>query len=104
MGKYCKFCGSVTEEGVCPNDHDFKKMCINCSDSITEDGETFFCNNAANKEAAQKKIEDAINAAGVNTYTVEYALHPVALKKPTLKCGQWTLSEDVVEDLKGLFK
>ena len=59
MGKYCKFCGSVTEEGVCPNDHDFKKMCINCSDSITEDGETFFCNNVANKEAAQKYKAEA---------------------------------------------
>lgn len=104
MGKYCKFCGTATEEGVCPVGHEFKKMCVNCADSITEDGETYFCNNAVNKETAQKKIAEAIEAAGVSTYTVEYALHPVALKKPTAKCGQWSLSEDVLSELKGLFK
>lgn len=103
MGKYCKFCGSVTEEGVCPNVHAFKKMCVNCAHS-KEDGEQYFCHNEENMNNALQKVQEAIKNAGVDAYKVDFTIQPVALKKPTLKCGKWELSDDVLEEVKAMFK
>ena len=103
MGKYCKFCGTATEDGVCPNEHAFKKMCVNCAHSKEED-EQYFCHNEENMNNALQKVNEAIKNAGVEAYKVEVSLQPVALKKPTLKCGKWELSEDVLAEVKGLFK
>lgn len=103
MGKYCKFCGSVTEEGACPNEHSFKKMCVNCAHS-KENEEQYFCHNEENMNNALQKVQEAIKNAGVDAYKVEVTLQPVALKKPTLKCGKWELSDEVLEEVKALFK
>lgn len=103
MGKYCKFCGTATEGGVCPNEHVFKKMCVNCAHSKEED-ESYFCNNLDNMKTASNKIAEAIKNAGVEAYEVEFNLKPVALKKPTLKCSKWELSNDVLSEIQALFK
>ena len=103
MGKYCKFCGTATEGGVCPNEHAFKKMCVNCAHR-TEKDEQYFCNNEENMNNALQKVNEAIKNAGVEAYKVEVSLQPVALKKPTLKCGKWELAEDVLNEVKELFK
>lgn len=103
MGKYCKFCGTATEGGACPNEHAFKKMCVNCAHSKEED-EQYFCHNEENMNNALQKVNEAIKNAGVEAYKVEVSLQPVALKKPTLKCGKWELSDDVLAEVKGLFK
>jgi len=78
-------------------------MCVNCAHSKEED-EQYFCHNEENMNNALQKVNEAIKNAGVEAYKVEVSLQPVALKKPTLKCGKWELSEDVLAEVKGLFK
>ena len=104
MGKYCKFCGNeLNEAGCCTNEHFFKKMCVNCAYS-KEESEQHFCHNQENMQNALQKVQEAIKNAGVDAYQVEVTLHPVALKKPTLKCPKWELAEDVLLELKERFK
>ena len=53
MGKLCILTGAE-----CP---EFKKMCLNCEFSSTDDGETYVCNNEENKAAAIEKIKGFFN-------------------------------------------
>jgi len=86
MGKLC----ILTGEETCPV---FKKMCLNCEFSSTEDGETYVCNNEENKAAAIEKIKAALP----ETYNlVNLELAPRPLKAPTKKCGHWTLGKKAV--------
>lgn len=86
MGKLC----ILTGEETCPV---FKKMCLNCEFSSTEDHETYVCNNEENKAAAIEKIKAALP----ETYNlVNLELAPRPLKAPTKKCGHWTLNKKAV--------
>lgn len=85
MAKLCILTGAE-----CPV---FKKMCLNCEFSSTEDGETYVCNNEENKAAVIEKIKASIP----ETYgLVNLELAPRPLKAPTRKCGHWTLDKKAV--------
>lgn len=104
--KFCVLCGeALNEEGNCPKEHVFKKMCINCAWLNTVDGNQV-CTNSKNMENARKKILDAArNAAeGYSISNLKLDLNPLPLKKPTLKCGEWLLSELVLTNIKNSFK
>ena len=102
--EYCKLCGTPLEDGICPNTHAFNKMCLNCADCQPNDGDGFICVNEKNKEKAQGDAMKALEAAGIKSYKITIALEPVPLKKPTCKCPNWTLSEDVAKEVVALFK
>lgn len=97
--KFCLFCGSpLDEKGACPVDHAFKKMCLNCE---------FFshntCINSKNLENAKAKIlEKAKEVSGYGV--VDITIEPLPIKKPTLKCGNWSLDEKVKNNIVELFK
>ena len=106
---YCKFCGEpLNEGGKCPNNHAFKKMCMNCAHlGAIEDAETgkasLVCMNEENKKAALEKmlklLEGSKSGYAVKTLEIE----PVPLKKPELKCGKWELSPVVREEVLDMF-
>lgn len=104
MEEFCKFCGTPLEDGVCPNGHNFKKMCINCADCGVDADGKFVCKNEDNLKTAFEKIMEA--ASGVTeAYVVKnLEILPVPLKKPTLKCGKWTLNDGIKKELETLFK
>jgi len=102
---YCHLCGEVinSEEGKCKNDHAFKKMCVNCASSHFN-GTVYFCDNEKNMADAQKKLQDAIENSGVEkTHKVTVSIEPLPLKKPTAKCKEWNLDNDIKEALETLF-
>jgi hypothetical protein len=109
--EYCKFCGEkLNAEGKCPNNHEFKKMCINCAfigetEPDAESGKkSLVCMNEDNKKAALSKMMDAIKEAGGGYSVKTLEIEPVPLKKPNLKCARWELSEDVKNAALELFK
>lgn len=86
MAKLC----ILTGEEACPV---FKKMCLNCEFSSTEDEENFVCNNEENKAAAIEKIKAALP----DSYELaNIELQPRPLKSPTKKCGKWALDKKSV--------
>jgi hypothetical protein len=108
---YCKFCGEkLNEDGQCPNNHDFKKMCINCAfigetESDEKTGKkALVCMNEDNKKAALAKMMDLINEAGGGYSVKTLEIEPVPLKKPNLKCMRWALSDETKTAVLNLFK
>ena len=108
---YCRLCGEKVElDGKCPNSHEFKKMCINCAfigetaaDDVSEK-KSLVCMNEENRKEALNKMLKILEENG-GGYTVKnLEIEPVPLKKPTLKCGKWCLSEEVKEEVLALFK
>ena len=86
MGKLC----ILTGEEANPV---FKKMCLNCEFSFTEDGENYVCNNEENKAAAVEKLKAALPEG----YEIEnLELKPRPLKAVVKKCGKWTLNKKAV--------
>ena len=103
MNEICKLCGSEMENGVCPVDHKFKKMCINCQDISHSDDGLSRCSNPDNMKAALDKMVAA--AEKVGGYVIEnIEIKPLPLKTLTSKCGNWSLSSDVRASLEELFK
>lgn len=102
---YCFLCGEVKGDNGCPQEHNFKKMCLNCSSMLlNEEGEPI-CNNKANMEKKRASIEEAIKNASTG-YTVNdltFNLKPLALKKVTSKCGEWDLNDEVLNAIKEMF-
>ena len=105
MEHFCKFCGEpLNEEGLCPNGHVFKKMCLNCTScGKNEDGE-LVCKNATNLKSAYDKIMAAVKDAAQAYAVKNLEISPLPLKKPTSKCGNWELNDEIVTELVGLFK
>ena len=102
--EYCRLCGTPLEEGVCPNGHNFKKMCLNCEDcGVNADGE-LVCKNAENLKATFDKMMSALSGITESYAVKTLEIQPVALKKPTLKCGKWHLSNEVANDFVKMFK
>lgn len=102
----CKFCGSELVEGKCPNNHEFKKMCVNCLYSKRSGNGDYVCNNDKNMQDAKAKIEEAVHAAasGYAITSFNYELEPLPLKKPTAKCSRWEMSTAIIDEIEGLFK
>lgn len=104
MDNYCIFCGEkLDENGACCNNHEFKKMCLNCTFCTSTEG-SLYCGNDENKEAALNKMLELIKKESGGYSVKNLEIEPVALKKPTLKCGKWELSEQVLNKIKALFK
>ena len=85
-----------------------KKMCVNCASCVfDEDGETYTCNNEENQKNAFDKIKEAINNAGVSSYSIKnidsLVLEPLPIKKPTAKCGKWELNGTILDELEQSF-
>ena len=107
---YCKFCGEkLNEEGQCPNNHEFKKMCLNCAFCAeveeAESGKSYFiCSNEENKETAKEKMLKLLeeNKGGYSVTNLEIA--PLPIKRPELKCSKWELNDVVKDEVLGLFK
>ena len=99
---YCVLCGSTKVDGICPNQHTFKKMCLNCAFlGPNEEGKPL-CLNETNMKNVLDKMHAALSEfGGYNVTRLE--VEPVPLKNPTKKCGEWALSEEVKEKLTELF-
>ena len=100
MENLSKLTGELLEDGK--KDFDLRKMCLNCSFlQKNKDGE-FVCRNEDNMKLAMEPVYEAIKK--VNAYNVvSLEVEPVPLKKPTNRCGNWNLSDDIVEYMKTLF-
>lgn len=96
MKNNCYFCGTELIEGVCPNVHTFKKMCLNCQYC----DENNCCNNTTNMEIIKNKIKEA---AGDSYIVTQLDIVPAPLKMPTKKCKNWELKEDIKTNLANLF-
>ena len=99
MEKFCNLCGTqLNEDGACINTHNInKKMCVNCTFvSLTDDG--YLCNNEINMENAKKKIIEAatVAAGGYSIDNINFDIKPLPLKKPSVKCPQWELNNDII--------
>lgn len=105
MAELCKFCGEpLNEKGVCANAHTFKKMCVNCASCGKNEDNELVCKNETNLKSAFDKVMAAVEGA-VQGYSVKnFDIAPLALKKPTSKCGNWSLSDEVSAELLNLFK
>ena len=104
MEKYCIFCGEkLDENGVCKNSHEFKKMCLNCS-FCSESENGLVCGNEENKQNALNKMLETIKKECGGYAVKSLEIEPVVLKKPTLKCGKWALSDAILREVVGLFK
>ena len=100
MDKICIFCGNpLNEENKCINEHYVlnKKMCLNCEYLKNEDA-SVVCTNTVNMENARNKIIEAAKAAAGN-YSIDgmvFELKPLPLKKPSVKCPQWELNNNII--------
>ena len=100
MGKIleevCPICGGKLEgDGTCPQCDNHKKMCLNCEfcKESDEDNE-LYCRNADNLEDAMARAKEAL--ADIKGFKVsELKMEPIALKKPTVKCPRWVLSDAI---------
>ena len=108
---YCKFCGEpLDENGKCPNGHEAKKMCINCEFcGETEPDEasgkiSLVCTNEENRKAALEKMMGLLKENGGGYAVKVLEIEPVPLKKVTLKCGKWRLSDDAASEWMAMFK
>ena len=105
VNNYCKLCGGVLTDGQCENaeNHKFKRMCVNCNCVSTDENGNYVCMNEKNQKDAEDKVNAAIESAGIKNYNISVTLQPVPLKKPTLKCKEWTLSNEIKENIESLF-
>ena len=100
----CKFCGEELKDNKCPKEHIFKKMCLNCQFAIKDEaGEVLFCTNKENLESIKNKMLKVANEVSESYGVANIDVKPLPLKKPTRKCGLWSLSEDVKKELINLF-
>lgn len=101
MKNLCLLCGAeLNENGVCPADHQIKKMCLNCVSCLNneQDSEEMsigrYCVNEENMNDTIKKMSEQLGG-----YTIKnIELNPLPLKKPTVKCPRWTMNEVTVEE------
>lgn len=107
---YCNLCGEkLGEDGKCPNNHVFKKMCLNCAclGSTENDGESgkaaLVCLSEENKKEAMEKMLTILKENGGGYSVKNLEIEPVPLKKPELKCKRWSLSEAAREEVLNLF-
>ena len=99
MNNLCVFCGEeLDDKGLCMNTHTFKKMCLNC-----EWCENMTCQNEDNKKKALKKMLETLKNEGGGYAVKTLEIEPLPLKKPTLKCQNWTLSAVILNKLPELF-
>ena len=96
MSELCKLCGQEMENGVCPVDHSFKKMCLNCQD-VSDKGEgTYLCTNADNLNAALEKMKAA--AEKIGGYSIEnIEIKPLPLPEASFTADLGADSLDTVE-------
>ena len=108
MDNYCILCGEVLDDGILTfQHHQFKKMCLNCAYAEhTVPGDTasdLICKNEDNKKLFIEKMKEAANAI-TESYSVDnIEISPLPIKKPTRKCKQWVLNENVKNSLVDLF-
>lgn len=103
MVKLCAYCGiEMGEDGKCINAHNTnKKMCVNCQ-YVQFNDEGYFCAHDGNMADAKAKMIEAANSVS-NGFPFTIEVSPLPLKKPTLKCGNWVLSENIVYEFKNSF-
>ena len=102
MKQYCPLCGSEFIDGACPNDHSFKKMCLNCAWLSENEAGELVCSNEQNQKDAAEKVRASIikeSDIGYSIKNLAFELSPLPLKKPTLKCGKWTLDVEKIEGI-----
>lgn len=105
MEQFCKFCGGpLNEEGLCPNRHSYKKMCLNCEYCGKNEKSELVCKNEDNFKAAFDKIMAAVSGVTQSYSVKNLVIEPIPLKKPTAKCGSWKLSDVVLAEIEESFK
>ena len=101
--KLCRYCGiELGEDGRCINGHNInKKMCVNCQHvCYTEDG--YFCAHEGNMADAKAKMVEAANSVS-NGFPFTIEVSPLPLKKPSLKCGNWVLNNELIKEFEESF-
>lgn len=102
---YCPLCGEKRDEnGLCPNNHKMKKMCLNCAHCVKGQSEdSIVCANEENRNAALNRMLEALNKENTGYSVKALDIEPIPFKKPTLKCVRWQLSEAAANALLTLF-
>lgn len=104
MEKYCLLCGKVITDGEncgCLS-HIAKKMCINCASCKEDDEGQLTCMNETNLNKTKEKMQEAAKAISAAYEISSFEIKPLPLKKPLLKCANWTLHDDVRSRLVGM--
>ena len=94
MNQKCVFCGADLVEGKCPNDHQMKRMCLNCSSCSFSDESGYVCTNATVLEIGKEKT---VAPEGYEIEVLE--LKHLKLKNPCKKCPQYELNRQLIEDI-----
>ncbi len=101
MKKYCPLCGSALENGICPNHHETKAMCLNCTFCREQEDGEVVCDNSDNLKDAREKLLASFASQQANGYAIkklDVEIEPLPLKKPTLMCNRWKLNTELVVD------
>ena len=87
MKKYCPLCGSALENGICPNHHETKAMCLNCTFCREQEDGEVVCDNSDNLKDAREKLLASFASQQANGYAIkklDVEIEPLPLKKPPL--------------------
>ena len=101
MKKYCSLCGSALENGICPNHHETRAMCLNCTFCREQEDGEVVCDNSDNLKDAREKLLASFASQQANGYAIkklDVEIEPLPLKKPTLMCKRWHLNSELVID------
>lgn len=103
MEAFCNFCGQKLVDDKCPNNHEFKKMCLNCAYLNSE----HYCTNNDVMELVRnnilKEIEDKnISLGNFNIANID--LTPTPVKSPTKRCSKWELNNEIINSIIANFK
>lgn len=92
---FCPVCGGELENGTCPSCDSHKRMCLNCEFCKEGEDEELYCRNADNLEDAVEKAKAALSEIKGFKLAGDLKMEPIALKKPTVKCSRWLLSDAI---------
>lgn len=95
----CVFCGEPLVDGKCEKDHTIKKMCVNCKFSEKNEDGSYTCKNEKNLNTTKDKMLEAIKNVSEAYAVKEFEIDPLPLKKPMLKCKEWSLDDSILDKL-----
>ena len=92
----CPMCGRTVEDGgTCAACDRHTKMCLNCEFCKEGEDEELYCRNEDNLADAVARAKEAVAEIKGFKLASDIKMEPIAMKRPTVKCPKWVLSEAI---------